>query len=305
LKSPAELEEAVKSAGLEKPAISVEAGLPMVHGVRLDEALVEFEEYRRTHVRVEPEGNEKRVDPQLVREEEMDEELETDPAPGKPAVAPNPPGHRPPPKGTTPALRQIPVPPPAVPPPPPKAQIVIKPPPAPEPPPVEHPAPLAEVAVDPKKPKSTKPPKPGDKPPVEATAPSVAEEVPPVAKPVLKPFNSPPVKPVAKVLSVTEASGLVQKFDASTPTYLSGNFVVTGVVGQRVAMRTRESIQNPNADPTKPGSDAALVVVVFPDGTIPPAKDTPLDADALKGLRIVNVVRGKLNQITIVTEKAQ
>src|SRR5690606_19064630 len=92
-------------------------------------------------------------------------------------------------------------------------------------------------------------------------------------------------------------------FKPFTPTYLVGEFVVTGVVGQRIALRSKESLQN-SEDPTKPGSNAALIVVDFPAGTTPPLKDATISSSPEHGLRIRNVVRGKFGQITIVTEES-
>ncbi|MEQ1852762.1 MAG: hypothetical protein ABMA01_14380 [Chthoniobacteraceae bacterium] len=82
--------------------------------------------------------------------------------------------------------------------------------------------------------------------------------------------------------------------------FTGGDFIVTGVLGRRVALRTRDSLRNPDADPTKPGNSAALVVVDFPEGVAPPAKDSALTRDSAKGFLIRDVIRGANGQITII-----
>jgi hypothetical protein len=119
------------------------------------------------------------------------------------------------------------------------------------------------------------------------------------AQPTVPP---PPAEPAAvahRVLSVSEASNLVGKYGAEEAALLSGDFVVTGVLGRRVAMRTREALRDPDADPTKPGNNAALIVVDFPEGAVP-AKDSSLTRDSAKGFHIRDVIRGANGQITII-----
>jgi hypothetical protein len=93
----------------------------------------------------------------------------------------------------------------------------------------------------------------------------------------------------------------VDKFSGSEPAVLSGDFVVTGVLGRRVALRTRDSLRDPAADPTLPGNNAALIVVDFPDGVTPPEKNATIARDAARGFLIRDVIRGRNGQITIVT----
>ena len=104
----------------------------------------------------------------------------------------------------------------------------------------------------------------------------------------------------SRVLSVSEASQLVEKYGSEEPAILSGDFVVTGVLGRRVALRTRDSLRDPEADPTKPGNTAALIVVDYPEGVVPPAKDSSLTRDSARGFLIRDVIRGRNGQITIV-----
>ena len=104
-----------------------------------------------------------------------------------------------------------------------------------------------------------------------------------------------------RVLSTAEASRLVDNFAGGEPAVLSGDFVVTGVLGRRVGLRTRDSLRDPGADPTLPGSSAALIVVDFPEGVTPPEKDDMLARDAARGFLIRDVIRGRNGHITIVT----
>jgi hypothetical protein len=93
---------------------------------------------------------------------------------------------------------------------------------------------------------------------------------------------------------------MVEQFKGATPTVLTGEFVVTGVLGQRVALRTRESLRDAKADPTQAGTNAALIVVDFPPGTPPPAKDTTLTRTSDQAFLIRDVIRQKNGHITIV-----
>ena len=107
----------------------------------------------------------------------------------------------------------------------------------------------------------------------------------------------------ARVLSTAEASALVERFAAGGPAVLSGDFVVTGVLGTRVALRTRESLRDPDADPKRPGGNAALIVVEYPAGVAIPQKDATFSRDAARGFVIRDVIRGRNGQITIVANE--
>jgi len=123
---------------------------------------------------------------------------------------------------------------------------------------------------------------------------------PPVPTPApVKPVAAAAAQPPIRVLSVSEASQLVEKYKSEEPAILRGDFVVTGVLGHRVALRTRDSLRDPDADPTKPGNSAALIVVDF-EGTAPPAKDSTLTRVSAGGFLVRDVIRGRNGQITIV-----
>ncbi len=98
---------------------------------------------------------------------------------------------------------------------------------------------------------------------------------------------------------------MVENFSASESVLLSGDFVVTGVLGQRVALRTTESLRDASADPTQPGTSAALIVVDFPAGVTPPAKDATFSRDASRPFAVRDVIRGRNGQITIVAAESK
>ena len=106
-----------------------------------------------------------------------------------------------------------------------------------------------------------------------------------------------------RVLSTAQASGLVDHYPAGEAAMLSGDFVVTGVLGRRVALRTRESLRDPAADPTSPGSSAALIVVEFPPGVAIPEKDATFTRDGDRGFVIRDVIKGRNGQIMIVANE--
>jgi hypothetical protein len=127
--------------------------------------------------------------------------------------------------------------------------------------------------------------------------PATPPDPPPVpARPLAVDANEAP----DRVLSVSEASQLVGHYAGDNPALLSGDFVVTGVLGRRVALRTRDSLRDPDADPTKPGNSAALVVVDFPEGIVPPARNSTVTRDSARGFLVRDVIRGRNGQITIV-----
>lgn len=121
-----------------------------------------------------------------------------------------------------------------------------------------------------------------------------------VAAPMATPVPASPLKPFRRVVSTSEASRMVENFNSSESVLLSGDFVVTGVLGQRVALRTTESLRDASADPTQPGTSAALIVVDFPADTTPPAKDAIFSRDASRAFAVRDVIRGRNGQITIV-----
>lgn len=125
----------------------------------------------------------------------------------------------------------------------------------------------------------------------------------PQAAPAPMPAPDPETKP-RRALSATEASELVGKFSGTGPAVLSGDFVVTGVLGTRVALRTRESLRAPDADPARPGSHGALIVVEYPQGVTVPEKDATFSRDAKRGFVIHDVIRGRNGQITIVASES-
>ncbi len=137
--------------------------------------------------------------------------------------------------------------------------------------------------------------------------PSATATPPPPVQPVPPPVAKIPVvvnpRAGGRVLTTAEASGMVDRYAAGESAVLSGDFVVTGVLGRRVALRTRESLRDPGADPTVPGNSAALIVVEFPAGVVIPEKDATFTRDGERGFVIRDVIKGRNGQITIVVNE--
>lgn len=139
-------------------------------------------------------------------------------------------------------------------------------------------------------------------PPRAVPTPAPAVPLPPRPNVRNMPPPDVPPPPAIRALTTSAASALVEKFDAAQRSVLTGDFVVTGVLGQRVAMRTLDSLRDRTADPAAPGTSAALIVVDFPVGKTPPGKNSTLTREAADGFMIRDVIRGANGQITIVAE---
>ena len=252
-----------------KNTLNIAAGLPIVRGERLQQGVTAYVAFRRKTLANAKDDEVALAGPELVRFDPT--RSETDDAVTPRVVrqpAQNPATITPP----TPApLRVAPTPAPAVPLPP---RPVVRG----TPKPVTPPTPPALIS---------------------APAPAV------VAEPIPTPVPASPLKPFRRVVSTSEASRMVENFSASESVLLSGDFVVTGVLGQRVALRTTESLRDASADPTQPGTSAALIVVDFPAGTTPPAKDATFTRDASRPFTVRDVIRGRNGQITIVAGESK
>ena len=252
-----------------KNTLNIAAGLPIVRGERLQQGVTAYVAFRRKTLANAKDDEVALAGPELVRFDPT--RSETDDAVTPRVVrqpAQNPATITPP----TPApLRVAPTPAPAVPLPP---RPVVRG----TPKPVTPPTPPALIS---------------------APAPAV------VAEPIPTPVPASPLKPFRRVVSTSEASRMVENFSASESVLLSGDFVVTGVLGQRVALRTTESLRDASADPTQPGTSAALIVVDFPAGTTPPAKDATFTRDAARPFTVRDVIRGRNGQITIVAGESK
>lgn len=278
LRSPEELEKDDP-----KWTLNIDAGLPVVRGDRLEKGLETYAAFRRKSLASTTEDQKALAAPELER---FEVKVEPTDAGGKP---------KPPPKATpapTPAPTPIAV-----------APRQTTPAPATTPRPVPTPAPA--VPLPPRPVVRNQPPKPTPAPlPVTPPPPAPVAVVP--VTPAGEAAPSAPAVPPApssqerRILTPGEASALVEHFDTNQPTVLTGEFVVTGVLGQRVALRSRDSLRDAKADPTQPGSSAALIVVDFPPGVQPPAKDAVFSRDGEKGFRVRDVIRGRNGQITIV-----
>ncbi len=271
LRSPDEL---LREHGIE---LNLGAGLPIVRDPRLTASLAEHKDFRRRALARAGDDQAALAGPELVRYEPQPVET-PDSAEVKGAEAVKA-GAAPISSETIPAAnvkraqvaRPLPTPAPAVPLPP---------------RPIVRSKPVAGII--------------GAQPPATATPaptpqPAVANVVP--VAPTPKPSGS------TRTISASEASGLVDRFAPSEPLLLGGDFVVTGVLGRRVALRTRESLRDPNADPARPGGNAALIVVEFPAGAAIPEKDATITRAAGQGFVIRDVIRGRNGQITIVVNE--
>lgn len=265
LRSPGEL---LRDRGFE---LNLAAGLPIVRDPRLSAALAEHKEFRRKALVRTGDDQAALTGPELVRYEPVATEP-PDGADADPGEAANTPAKPAAPKQTpNPSAR--------------RAQMAR---------PVPTPAPDVPL-----------PPRPivKSKPGTGIIGALPAATATPVPPPVPKLPPSAPPRAGGRVLSTAEASGLVDRFAAGEPAMLSGDFVVTGVLGRRVALRTLESLRDPGADPTSPGNSAALIVVEYPAGVAIPEKDATFTRDGEGSFVIRDVIRGRNGQITIVANE--
>jgi hypothetical protein len=316
LQSPEDLMNPEKG-GTGRPPITIEAPLPIVNGMRLQKGIAMHAEYRRKALAnaepARPAANqivgfrsgrvgEEPVEvatPVVLREASP---LQA-PSPLRPPVAPQQTAPRPPTTTVTaparPALinstsvanaplpERFPLPP---------RPIVRA-----EPKPPMEAAPAAPVQAAPAAPVRVEPPNPSA-PAVEAAPPRPVVLAMPAA-----PSAGNATAPTAgvsqsRLVTTKEASALVDSFDPASKVILGGEFVVTGVLGQRVAMRAKEALRDKDADPTLPGTTGAMIVVDFPKGVLPPAKDSTFSRDGGRGFLIKSVRRGQNGHITILAE---
>ena len=282
LKSPKDLVDPA-TGGDAKNELNIDGALPIVNGIRLQKGLAAHAEHRRK-VLASAEAERPRAN-QLVTFRV--------PSSGSDTVE----------VATPTVIREAPpvvpvVPPPAVRPVAPRPITSIAPAPV-------RPALITNTAPAPLPERFPLPPRPiiraTPQPP--QPAPVVAPE-PESPKPVVlsRPAEAPPAAQKSRVLSTKEASALVENFDPASESLLSGEFVVTGVLEQRVALRARESLRDPDADPTKAGSSGAMIIVDFPKGVLPPAKDTTFSRDGKRSFVIKSIRRSGTGQITILAE---
>ena len=265
LRSP---EELLREHGSE---LNLAAGLPIVRDPRLAAALAEHKEFRRKALVRAGDDQAALTGPELVRYEpvvaEVPDGAEANPGDtANPAVRPAGPKQTPNPNAR-------------------RAQMAR---------PMPTPAPAVPLL-----PRPNVKSKPGTG--IIGALPSATATPVPQAVPKIPPVAAP--RAGGRVLSTAEASGFVDRYAAEEPAMLSGDFVVTGVLGTRVALRTRESLRDPGADPTQPGNSAALIVVEFPAGAAIPEKDATFTRDGERSFVIRDVIRGRNGQITIVANE--
>ena len=266
LRSPEELEKVDP-----KFTLNIDAGLPVIRGDRLTKGLDAYASFRRKALASAGDDQATLAKLELVRYEAVRPPPPPTKSPDDPAASAHAPPVTGPRTGTVGAVTPRPLPSPAPPAPLPPRPIVVR----------------AQAPVVP----------PVPPPPVPGTTAAANPTAPTPAQPTITP--APPVQD-RRVLTASQASSLVEQFQPAAQTLLAGDFVVTGVRGQRVAMRTRESLRDAGADPKRPGSNAALIVVDFPPGQKPPAKDSSLSRNGENGFEIRDVIRTPDGQITIV-----
>ena len=272
LRSPEELELADPKFGL-----NIEGGLPVIRGDRLAKGLTSYAAFRRKALASAGDDQRALGAPELERfEVKVAEQPAAEPAKEKPPeleVAPTP----------APLPTKAPA-----------KTVTVVPAPTPRPLPAAGPAvPLPPRAVV-------------RNAPTPAPTPAPTVPPPPITPAGATPPRAVPVAPTAgRIVNTSQASSMVEQFKANEPTVLTGEFVVTGVRGQRVGLRTRESLRDSKADPTQPGTSAALIVVDFPPGVTPPAKDSTITRSGERGFFVRDVIRGPNNQITIVAADRQ
>lgn len=258
-------EELLKDHGFE---LNLAAGFPIVRDPRLSTALAEHKEFRRKAQVLAGDDQAALAGPELVRFEPA----VTEPGESE-AKADAPPNTPPPPNASkatpNPNVR--------------RAQIAR---------PMPTPAPAVPL-----------PPRPIVKSKPGAIIGALPAATPAPVAPVPKAPLAVPPQAGRRVLSTADASALVGRYPAAEPSMLSGDFVVTGVLGRRVALRTTESLRDPGADPARPGNGAALIIVEFPEGAAIPQKDATFTRDGERGFIIRDVIRGRNGQITIVANE--
>ena len=294
LKSPQDLEDPEKG-GSPKNAINIDGSMPIVNGLRLQRSLAAYQEYRRkllaSNEGDRPSANQVVAFREGSREGEKVEIATPVVLREAPAVPPVPAALPQLPAATTKIATPTPKPPLIS-----FAGPTTSPPRIPIPPrPIVRAAPKepAPIALEPQPPA----PEPDPPKPVVLSKPAA-----PIAKPLAGPVELPPAPQKRMLLSTKDASALVDHFDPSTEPLLGGEFVVTGVLGQRVALRAREALRDPDADPTVAGTTGAMIVVDFPKGAEPPAKDEIFSRGGTDGFVIKSVRRAGSGQITIFAE---
>ncbi len=267
LKSPADLEDPAKG-GRADNTINIAGNLPMIFGDRLEKGMAAHAEYRRkmfTAGEAERTGANALVAMRVADQNGAPVEVAT------PVV-----------------IRQSPLP------------VVPTPPPAPAQPlrTPQPPVALRPIIIQP--PSSAELPERFPLPPRPIVR---ATPVPALADPPRPVVLSTPRPATPRVLSIKEASAMVDAPENAANMLLTGEFVVTAVIGQRVALRAREALRERDADPTQPGSSGAMIVVEFLPGQTPPAKDSTVIRNPQNGFVIRSVRRAQGGQIMILADE--
>lgn len=102
-------------------------------------------------------------------------------------------------------------------------------------------------------------------------------------------------QPAGRTVTPGEASALAERGDIGERLYLRGSFVVTASRENHAVLRA----QGATGDPTKPGTGSARIMVEYPPSAAPPPEGATFARDDQRGFEIRDVRRGADGQITI------
>ncbi|MGV3533362.1 MAG: hypothetical protein ACO1QR_13430 [Chthoniobacteraceae bacterium] len=287
------LKNGVGTFGLEPPAdLNVSAGVPVIKGPQLQEALRTYAEFRKSRPLQNPaalEGEDGPKGPELVR---LDAERpgtavpETGALPDVPVATPvpvNPPAvaSNKPPIRATPRPRATP------------GELALNTTPRPVATPVmERPAtPAAE------RPATPRPSTPAVSPQGVPLNPFIASAPAPTMQTSSSSWRTyaPGRAPAGRSVTPAEASVLADRGDLGERLYLRGNFVVTASGENRAVLRAQGAV----GDPAKPGTGAARIIVEYPSSALPPNEGASFARDESRGFEVRDVRRGADGQINI------
>lgn len=106
---------------------------------------------------------------------------------------------------------------------------------------------------------------------------------------------APGQQPRGRVITLGEASALAGRGDLGERLYLQGSFKVTATGENRVVLRS----QGASGDPRQPESDSARVMVQFPASAAPPPLGSSFARDEMRPFEILDVRKGPDGQINI------
>ena len=103
--------------------------------------------------------------------------------------------------------------------------------------------------------------------------------------------------PRGRLIEPVDVNQMVDRGLSGERVYLRGNFVVTASKGNRVVLRTRNSLGIENL--IKGGSGSIRIIVDYPAGSIPPEERDTFSRDEMRPFQVTDVRRGSDGQINI------